>query len=909
MIGTRLGVYEITAKLGEGGMGEVWRARDSKLERDVAIKVLPTAFVADPERLARFERVARLLAQLNHPSIAHIYGMETSGESHALVMELVEGPTLADRLAQGPLPLDEALSLAKQVAEALEEAHEKGIVHRDLKPQNVKASIEGKAKVLDFGLAKAMDASAGSVSGGGGGGVGGGGGDLLRSPTLMNSPTLTAAHGTQLGVILGTAAYMAPEQARGGAVDKRADIWAFGVVLYEMLTGRSLFAGDTVSDTLAGVLKTEVDFSRLPPETPAPLRQLLRRCLERNPKNRLHDIADARLVLDDLIAGREEAPHPNAPDGATAGAGAAPAPSWRRLGLVLVAGIALGALSALWLGRGLIAPPPATPPVVRTLTYSGHSDDPSLSPDGKFLAFVSHRDGEAGIWVKQMASGEEIALGETGGDLRISPDSSTLLFERDGEILRMPLLGGTARRIAQGRGPVWSPDGREIAFVRPSEERAQIFRISAEGGEERTLAEDPDFIFNLAWSPDGAHLAFSRAGRVNSIGSRSLQVLELATGEVRELLALPAGSAAPNGPVWDGNAHLLYTWSPTQAGRRANFLRRLPLAGGEPTTLYSFGSTPGKFGLAGPGALVFSFFDVRQNLYEVVDGDPLRRSLTGGPTIDRQPGFSPDGQRVVFTSDRSGNFDIWSLELATRAVRRLTFDAADDWDPHWSPDGKHLLWSSNRSGNYEIWIADADSSGPRRVTSDGVDAENPTMSADGKWVVYSSGNPAHRGIWKIRPDGSEATLLRPGNFVLPDLSPTTGWIVAAESGGAIADGAPVTPLRIFRLEDGAPVASTQVPGTGGNLGRSRWLPDGRTLVAWGAGPESMALFRIPIEPGRDTLARRERIVMGTLEHGIESQGVSPVDGRIVVSVAAGESDIAIVEGIAGIGESSTEPSR
>jgi len=886
MIGSRLGPYEITAKLGEGGMGEVFRARDTKLEREVAIKVLPAAFVEDRDRLARFEREAKLLAQLNHPNIAHIYGLEASGDSHALVMELVDGPTLAERLASGPLPLDESLSVSRQIAEALEEAHEKGIVHRDLKPQNVKVTADGKVKVLDFGLAKAMDEGASSP-------------DLARSPTLLNSPTLTAA-GTQLGVILGTAAYMAPEQARGGMVDKRADIWAFGVVLWEMLAGRSLFAADSVPDTLAGVLRAEIDLGELPESTPPSLRRLLRRCLERNPKNRLHDIADARLVLDDLFAGREDAPHPSAAMGATAGA--APAPSWRRLGLVLVAGVALGAIAALWLGRGLIAPPPSDPPVVRTLTYSGHSDDPSLSPDGKFLAFVVDRDGEARIWVKQMASGEEIALGETGGNLRISPDSSTLLFERDGEILRVPLLGGTARRIAQGRFPVWSPDGREIAFVRTTEERAQIFRISAEGGAERALAEDPEFLFNLAWSPDGARLAFSRAGRVNSIGSRSIQVLELATGKVRELQALPAGSAAPSGLVWDGNAHLLYTWSPTQAGRRANYLRRLPLAGGEPATLYAFGSTPGKFELAGPGALVFSFFDVRQNLYEVVDGDPLRRSLTGGPTIDRQPGFSPDGLRVVFTSDRSGNFDIWSLDLATRAVRRLTFDAADDWDPHWSPDGKHLLWSSNRSGNYEIWIADADGSGPRRVTSDGVDAENPTMSADGKWIVYSSGNPAHRGIWKIRPDGSEATLLLAGNFVLPDLSPTTGWIVAAESGGAVADGAPATPLRIFRLEDGEPVASTEVPGTGGNLGRSRWLPDGRTLIVWGAGRETSALFRIPIEPGRDTRSRREVIVSGNQDYGIESQGVSPVDGHLVVSVASGESDIAIVEGIAGIGE-------
>jgi serine/threonine protein kinase len=280
--GSRLGPYEITAKLGEGGMGEVYRATDTRLDRQVAIKVLPAAFTADAERLARFEREAKLLAQLHHPHIASVFGLEETDGVRALVMELVEGNELTQLIARGPLPVGEALAIARQIAEALEAAHERGIVHRDLKPANVKVQTDGTVKVLDFGLAKAMDASTGSS-----------GADLARSPTLMNSPTLTAA-GTQLGVILGTAAYMAPEQARGGAVDKRADIWAFGVVLYEMLTGRSLFASDTVSDTLAGVLKNPVDLDAFSADVPASVRQLLRRCLERNPKNRLHDIADAR---------------------------------------------------------------------------------------------------------------------------------------------------------------------------------------------------------------------------------------------------------------------------------------------------------------------------------------------------------------------------------------------------------------------------------------------------------------------------------------------------------------------------------------------------------------------------------------------------------------------------------------
>jgi len=280
--GSRLGPYEITAQIGEGGMGLVFKARDSQLGREVALKVLPEGFSADPERVARFEREAKLLASLNHPNIAQIYGLETAPDGRrVLVMELVEGPTLAERLAHGSLPIDESLSLARQIAEALEEAHEKGIVHRDLKPQKIKASIAGKLKVLDFGLAKAMDP-------GGAASTGSAGADAARSPTLMNSPTLTGTHGTQLGVILGTAAYMAPEQARGGLVDKRADIWAFGVVLFEMLAGEPLFAADTVPDTLARVLTREPDFARLPAGLPPAIQRLLSRCLVRMPQDRLH---------------------------------------------------------------------------------------------------------------------------------------------------------------------------------------------------------------------------------------------------------------------------------------------------------------------------------------------------------------------------------------------------------------------------------------------------------------------------------------------------------------------------------------------------------------------------------------------------------------------------------------------
>src|SRR5688500_9765330 len=346
-------------------MGEVYRATDSRLDREVAIKVLPAAFTADPERLARFEREAKLLAQLHHPNIAAIHGLEESGGTRALVMELVEGEDLATIVARGPLPLDEALAIARQIAEALEAAHEHGIVHRDLKPANVKVRPDGTVKVLDFGLAKALDPSAGRSA----------------ATALANSPTLTAAHGTQLGVVLGTAAYMSPEQARGGAVDERADVWAFGVVLFEMLTGRSLFAGETVSDTLAGVLKTEIDFAQLPSSVPPAVRRLLRHCLERNPKNRLHDIADARILLADAAGGAGDEAAVASPS-----VGAAPRSVAKRWA-GWAAGLLIGALAGALVGRTLLAPPPAEPPTLVPLTYSGKDLWPVASPDGKTLAF------------------------------------------------------------------------------------------------------------------------------------------------------------------------------------------------------------------------------------------------------------------------------------------------------------------------------------------------------------------------------------------------------------------------------------------------------------------------------------------------------------------------------------------
>jgi hypothetical protein len=486
MIGARLGPYEISAKLGEGGMGEVYRATDTRLKRDVAIKVLPAAFTEDRERLARFEREAQLLAQLQHPHIASIFGIEESGGVRALVMELVDGPTLADRLEQGRLSVDESLSIARQLAEALEEAHERGIVHRDLKPQNIKAAAEGKVKVLDFGLAKAMDPAAGSAASAA---------DLARSPTIMNSPTLTAAHGTQLGVILGTAAYMAPEQARGGAIDKRADIWAFGVVLYEMLSGRQLFAGETVSDTLAGVLKTEIDWNALPTETPPAIRRLLRRCLERNPKNRLHDIADARIVLDDVASGRlEEGPVGRAERVEKRAV-------WPFVAGAAAAGLALGALLAGMLGvpggAAEIAVPHAE---LEIAAPAGHQfvSGLALSADGRRLALVARgQDGRTALWVRSLDAPEAKMIPGTT-DARYpfwSPDGRRLGFFAQNRLKVTDLMGGGARALADtgattdARGGSWGAGDRIVyapTFIGP------MYAIDAGGGEAEPATRIPE---------------------------------------------------------------------------------------------------------------------------------------------------------------------------------------------------------------------------------------------------------------------------------------------------------------------------------------------------------------------------------------------------------------------------------
>ena len=449
--GTRLGHYNVTALLGEGGMGQVWQATDTQLGRQVALKILPDAFASDPDRLARFKREAQILASLNHPNIAAIYGIEEAEGTRALVLELVEGPTLADRISKGPIPLDEALPIAKQIAEALEAAHEAGVIHRDLKPANIKVREDGTVKVLDFGLAKALaPSSEGDPS---------------------ESPTLTAA-ATEMGVIMGTAAYMAPEQAKGKVVDKRADVWAFGAVLFEMLTGRRAFDGDSVSEVTAEVLKSEPNFSALPHDLSPSVATYLRRCLEKDPRHRVHDAADVRLALEGAFDGLGVPAETLHETGTSS-----PRPLWRHPALAFAAGLVSAAAIGLaaWgvtrpvpapLARFVVSPDRAAP-----LFIAAQSPDIAISPDGGYLAYV------AGTYLTGAA------------ELRVRPVDQL-----------------TSRTlVAEGAlfSPFFSPDSSSVGFYDNRPGATVLKRVSVDGGPVTTICELPGDLRGASWGNDG----------------------------------------------------------------------------------------------------------------------------------------------------------------------------------------------------------------------------------------------------------------------------------------------------------------------------------------------------------------------------------------------------------------------
>ena len=897
--GTRLGPYEVTGKLGEGGMGEVWRATDSRLRREVAIKVLPAAFTADRERLARFEREAQTLAALNHPNIAAIYGLEESDGTRALVMELVEGEDLSARIARGAVPVEEALAIARQIAEALEAAHGQGIVHRDLKPANVKVRADGTVKVLDFGLAKAMEPA--TVAG-------------ARSD-LAHSPTLTGAHGTQLGVILGTAAYMAPEQARGGAVDERADVWALGVLLWEMLTGRRLFDGETVSDTLAAVLRGEIDLAALPPGTPAEIRRLLRRCLERNPKNRLHHAADARIALDDVLAGRAE-------DGVAAVVPTAAARAPRTGAWLAVAAIAALLLAAggYWLGRraatgDAAAAAAATASAPRPLRFEQLTDTPgietgpSLSPDGKDVAFTRVLDGRAEIMIQRV--GARVATSLTAGSGAddsqpiFSPDGTRIAFrsERDGGgIFLMDTSGEGVRRLSDfGFHPTWAPDGREIAaasggFIFPTDRGGAIRGLAAidvASGGRREVSRGADCM-QPRWSPNGHRIAFW--GLRLQTGQRDLFTVAADGSEAEGVGRDVTNDAALDwSPQWSPDGRFLYFAS--NRGGTMN-LWRVPIeeATGEtlgpPEPVTAPALWVGDLSFSRDGKrLAFASLDWRSTLYRA-PLDAAAGRLAGAPApmlkgtqAIRDHRVSPDGEWVVI--NRIGTQeDIFVARIDGSGSRRLTDDAHRDRGPAWSPDGERIAFYSDRTGIYQLWLIRADGSGLEQATALGQGTANfPVWSPDGRRIAFS-----------VIPGGGHLVDLAAGALPakaepLPPMGEDLAfWPLSWSADGrrlagiAVRGSGTIDSTAIHDLESGS---YDRLALDSGNVWRAPlWLSDSRRLVV----RDGRGIWLL--DPGR--AAPRQLVAVGGYAIGL-SVGVSGDDRWLTWSETGTEGDVWMAE--------------
>jgi eukaryotic-like serine/threonine-protein kinase len=819
-MGVRLGSYEVLSAIGAGGMGEVYLARDSKLRRDVAIKVLPEAFARDPARVLRFEREAKLLATLNHPNIAAIYGIEDSNSSLALVMEYVDGTTLADRIRAGPIPLDEALPIARQIADALEYAHEHGVVHRDLKPANVKVTSDDAVKILDFGLAKAVQGEASSD-------------DLYNSPTLSHMAT-------GAGVLLGTAAYMSPEQAKAKPVDRRADIWAFGCLLYEMFTATKAFHGETVAETLATVLRNEPDWSLLPVATPARVRVLLQRCLQKDTKQRLRDIGDARISLDEILSG--------VPDPAFAGIMPDPSTRWHHLLPWALFGFTALALAGLALVHFRNNPDvPAAEvrfqiPVPDKLSFQWY-DWPSVSPDGERIAFTT----------------------------------SDYTFPLNGTLFVRPLNAETATKIPIPTGasePFWSPDGQQIAFFsRGVGVLGALQRVDASGGSPVTiclLSGDPR---GGAWSRDGVVLFSQQPDllyRVNAAGGDAKPLRSLAESETAQRFPqfLPDGkhylylsmSSRPDqqgiyGGSLDSNERKFIVSTDAQAAyvepgqllfMRGNVLMAQPFdlrnlkLQGEPrqvsdniARIDSIALFPGAIFAASPnGVLVWRrASQSTETVLQWVDRSGKKLEVVGEPADYTNPALSPDNRRLAIDirDPRTKTRDIWIFDLVRGTKTRMTQDPAESVNSTWSPDGTRMAFTSDHAGQRDIYQLPADGSGSPDLLLGGKGGQKNVedWSMDGRYLVYnySTLSPTRIGLYILPLTGDR----KPVPFVIGvtaqrgQFSPNGRWLAyrSLESGKSEVYVREVTPGSL------QPGRKWTISTGGGDV--PRWRRDGKEL--------------------------------------------------------------------------------
>ncbi len=888
--GTKLGSYEVVSRLGAGGMGEVFRARDPKLGRDVALKVLPAEFSANPDRMRRFEREARSASALNHPHIVTVYEIGQADSSSYIAMELVDGRTLRDLLGAGPLPLKKVMRIAAQIADGLSKAHASGIVHRDLKPENVMVTRDGFAKILDFGLAKAALAEPQSDT---------------DSPTLPSSSTIA-------GMVVGTVGYMSPEQARGAAVDFRSDQFSFGSVLYEMITGVRAFRRDSAAQTLTAIIEDEPrPISELNPKALLPLRWIVERCLAKDAEERY---ASTRDLARDLISVRDHLSETSMPQLAASAPAARVHPRHLASLVLLAAALIVAGLAGYRLGR----PQASGPLSMRALTFAGSDDQPSVSPDGRTVAFRSWRGGQPRIWLKQLEGGEEVPM-TSGFDSspRFSPDGTAILFirrpqgwlpwrqiEHPGDLYRVATVGGEPRKLLEDVvGADWSPDGARIVFVRTAEVEGRIASevgiLYANGENPRKLASVPRRNLTAPrWSLDGKSIVAADApfGIAGAPSERGHTVIGVEDGTTR-LVPPPQPGGDLSALAWSGSVgDAIYTQGESMA--RVGFASwgstrvvRMDTASGRAQVLFSIPAVAHDVQVLGRGRLLFTTRSSRQNLRENSPrGEGGERWLTRGSSSDRQPIFSPDGEWVAFTSNRSGNLELWALSTRSGILRRLTDHEGDDWDPAFMEGGKKILWSSNRGGHFEIWTAEADGRHPRQVSQDGADAENPTATPDGQWIVYQSGHAEKRGLWKVRADGSEAKHLVSGTTAWPEVSPDGRhalFTVLRPSGNVV---------RVVRLADGQ-VLPFEIAARGGG-GRARWMPDGRAIAYVDRDQqERTGVFAQDFAPGRDTSGTRRPLAGLTYDLEAESFAVSPDGAKIVVAMLEFSSNLLIAEGV------------
>jgi serine/threonine protein kinase len=755
----QLAHYDITSKLGEGGMGAVFRARDTKLDREVALKFLPDEVAGDPERMARFRREARVLASLNHPNIAGIHGLEEAEGKSFLVMELADGEDLAARLQRGPVPVGEAVEIAAQIAAGLEEAHENGVVHRDLKPANVMVSASGDVKILDFGLARAYV------------------GDSVDEGDLANSPTITAAM-TQMGTILGTAAYMSPEQAKGRGVDRRADIWSFGVVLYEMLTGDAPFAAETISETVAAVLMRPLDLSQLPHEVPASLRNLLERCLERDPRKRLRDIGEARILLQDPAGSVVLSASSPLLTGATSAASSSgTARTWLPWTL---AGILALALAVILLRGGAESGGETLGP----LTYSSleapggsgfhlsgtNPAQAQLAPDGTKLVYGARTaSASPDLWLQDLSSPTPRRLpGTTGASYHFwSPDSQSLGFYSSGALHVMDLATETRRQIAAvsgGKGGCWTPDN-QILFTASSS--TPISRLDLETGEITELTDlNAEPVSNShrhpRWLTDERFLFVARLSDPSSGSPVAIMVGNLDGSPPVELMRADGQAEYVDG-------HLLYLSESNLIARPLD-VNTLEFTGAPRTLASDVGRIPGAalslFSVSTNGNLVFhpgysstltatlAWFDVEGNRL----GQASELETIGNFAI------APDQRTVAVElwGDRTGLADIWLYDLETGVPTRLTFGTGSEFGPRWSSDGETLYYCTEDGDEASIMAVEPESRAEPRIvfTMPGL-ARLSDVSPDGRWlsVVATDSVSGFDQVYLAPVDGSSAPLL------------------------------------------------------------------------------------------------------------------------------------------------------